>query len=156
MSSRDLEEYLRERGVRFRILVFEGSTATVEEAERQLGVDRSSIVKSMLFVDERGVPVLAIVTGDAMVDEEKLARACGAGRVRKARPRAVRSLTGYDVGALPPVGHKKPLRVIMDYRVLEREVVYGGGGSANALLEISPRDIEALTGAKIADISRER
>ena len=44
----------------------------------------------------------------------------------------------------------------MDYRVLEREVVYGGGGSANALLEISPRDIEALTGAKIADISRER
>ena len=80
MSSRDLEPCSRERGVRFRILEYGGSTATVQEAERRLGIDKSSIVKSILFVDDRGEPVLAIVTGDKMVDEEKLARACGAER----------------------------------------------------------------------------
>ncbi|HDD33745.1 MAG TPA: aminoacyl-tRNA deacylase [Thermofilaceae archaeon] len=119
-----------------------------------LGVDRSRIVKSLLFVDEKGVPVLAIVTGDSMVDEEKLARVLGVKRVRKARPRAVRNITGYEVGALPPVGHKKPVKTVIDVKVMEKDVVYGGGGSVNKLLEISPRDIKKLTGALVADVSR--
>lgn len=154
MPPEDLESYLVERGIKFRIIEFGGSTKTVEDAERMLGVDRSRIVKSLLFVDEKGVPVLAIVTGDSMVDEEKLARVLGVKRVRKARPRAVRNITGYEVGALPPVGHKKPVKTVIDVKVMEKDVVYGGGGSVNKLLEISPRDIKKLTGALVADVSR--
>ena len=78
------------------------------------------------------------------------------GTIRKVSPREVEAATGYGVGALPPVGHKRALRVVIDRAVMEKEFVYGGGGSVNALLEISPRDIEALTRAKIADISRQR
>lgn len=127
---------------------------TVEAAERRLGVDRGRIIKSMLYVDERGIPLLAIVTGDRMVDEKRLAEVCGVERVRRARPRAVKSLTGYEVGALPPLGHKRAIRTIIDREVLELDVVYGGGGAINRLLEISPKDIRRLTGAEVADISR--
>jgi len=154
LTSDDLERYLREGGVDYRILEFEGHTMTVEATERQLGVDRGCIIKSMLYVDERGRPLLAIVTGDRLVDEAKLASVCGVERVRRARPRAVKSLTGYEVGALPPLGHKKPIRTIIDSRVMRLERVYGGGGAINRLLEISPRDIERLTQAEVADISK--
>ncbi|MCD6480532.1 YbaK/EbsC family protein [Candidatus Bathyarchaeota archaeon] len=154
LTHEDLERILREAGVDYRLLEFEGHTMTVEAAERQLGVDRGRIIKSMLYVDDEGRPLLAIVTGDRLVDEVRLAEVCGVERVRRARPKAVRSLTGYEVGALPPLGHRRPIRTIIDSRVMRLEKVYGGGGAINRLLEISPSDIKRLTGAEVADISR--
>lgn len=126
---------------------------TVEHAEKQLRVSRENIIKSMLFVDEKGVPILAIVTGDRKVSEEKLTKICGAQKVKIARPRAVKSLTGYEAGALPPFGHRKPIRTVIDPKVMTFERVYGGGGAINALLEIDPQDIKKLTNAEVADVS---
>ncbi|RLF01871.1 MAG: YbaK/EbsC family protein, partial [Thermoprotei archaeon] len=48
----------------------------------------------------------------------------------------------------------KPVKTVIDVKVMEKDVVYGGGGSVNKLLEISPRDIKKLTGALVADVSR--
>lgn len=152
MSER-LEAYLRERGIEFRILRFEKPTASVEAAEKRLGVDRRKIIKSVLFLDDRGSPVLAIVTGDRKVDVRKLAKACGASFVRIAPPVKVLEVTGYTAGALPPVGHKEPIRTFIDPEVMSREKVYGGGGSINALLEIDPKKILELTGARVAEIA---
>jgi prolyl-tRNA editing enzyme YbaK/EbsC (Cys-tRNA(Pro) deacylase) len=109
----------------------------------------------MLFVDEKGVPIIAIVTGDRKVDEEKLTEVSGAQTVRIARPRAVKSLTGYEAGALPPVGHRKLIRTVIDSKVVTFHKVYGGGGAINALLEIDTQDLKRLTNAEVADISKE-
>ncbi len=65
----------------------------------------------------------------------------------------MKSLTGYEAGALPPVGHKKPIKTIIDSKVMTLEKVFGGGGEINALLEINPIDVKRLTNAKLADIS---
>lgn len=148
-----LEAYIRDNKIDAKIPVFHKSTRTVEDAEKRLGINRERIVKSVLFVDERGVPILAIVSGDRRVSEEKLARACGVGTVRVARPRAVKSLTGYEAGALPPVGHKKRIKTFIDPKVLSFEKVYGGGGAINALLEINPKDMKRLTDAVVVNIS---
>jgi len=148
-----LEAFIREEGVNAKILTFKEQTMTVKSAARQLGVNREKIVKSVLFVDENGVPVLAIVTGDRRVSERKLAVACGAQKVRIARPSSIKHLTGYEAGALPPIGHKKSIRTFIDPKVMSFNKVYGGGGAINALLEISPQDIRRLTNAKVVDIS---
>ncbi len=153
MSRERLETYIRDSKINAKILVFDKPTRTVEDAERQLGVNRERIVKSVLFVDEKGIPLLAMVSGDRKVSEEKLARACGAPRIRVARPKAVKSLTGYEAGALPPIGHKKPIRTFIDPKVLSFEKVYGGGGAIYALLEIDPQDIKRLTKAEVMDVS---
>jgi len=139
--------------VNARILTFKRHTLTVEDAERQLGVSRKRIVKSMLFVDEKGVPMVGIVTGDKKVSEEKLMGAYGGRRVKIARPSAVRSLTGYEVGALPPVGYKRAIRTFIDPKVMTFNKVYGGGGAINALLEIDPQDVKRLANAEVVDIS---
>ncbi len=153
MSREKLETYLRKEGVNARILTFRKHTMTVEDAEKQLGVSRERIIKSMLFVDEKGVPMVGIVTGDKKVSEEKLMEVYGARRVKIARPSEVKSLTGYEVGALPPVGYKRVIRTFVDPKVMTFDKVYGGGGTINALLEIDPRDIKRLTNAEVANIS---
>jgi len=153
MSSEKLEAYLRKEGVNARILMFKKHTMTVEDAEKQLGISRERIIKSMLFVDEKGVPMVGIVTGDKKVSEEKLMKVYGARRIKIARPSAVKSLTGYEVGALPPVGYKKAVRTFIDPKVMTFDKVYGGGGAINALLEIDPQDIKRLTNAEVVDIS---
>jgi len=107
MSFEDLEEYLKKMGVDARFFTFEEQTMTVDAAVSCLGVSRGKIIKSILFIDDAGLPVLGIVTGDKRVSEKKLAMVCGAKRVRRANSAEVKGFTGYDVGAVPPVGHKK-------------------------------------------------
>jgi len=153
MSREKLEAYLRKEGVNARILMFKKHTMTVEDAEKQLGISRERIIKSMLFVDEKGVPIVGIVTGDKKVSEEKIMKVYGARKVKIARPGAVKSLTGYEVGGVPPVGYKKAVRTFIDPKVMTFDKVYGGGGAINALLEIDPRDIKRLTNAEVVDIS---
>lgn len=147
-----LRTFLKNKEVDFRILRFNSKTTTVKEAERALGINRAKIVKTILFVDEKINPILAIVTGNRRVDEKKLARVCGLKSVRKAAPEEVKMFTGYDVGALPPVGHN--ILTVIDEDVLKNDVVYGGGGDVNSLLEIKTRDLKRLTNAIIAKIAR--
>ncbi|MBO3803363.1 MAG: YbaK/EbsC family protein [Candidatus Brockarchaeota archaeon] len=151
--SENLREYLKREGVEARFLKFEEHTMTVEAAEQRLGVSREKIIKSMLFVDDKGSPVLGIVTGDRRVSAKKLAAACGAKKVRRADPDEVKRFTGYDVGAVPPVGHKARIRTFVDRGVMGRSRVIGGGGEVNVLLEIDPNEIKRLAGCEIVDIS---
>ena len=155
MSREDLESYLQNEEVKFRILTFKKHTMTVEDAERQLGVSRERIVKSLLFIDENGTPILGIVTGDRRISDKKLRKAYGARKLKLARPSVVKEITGYEVGALPPIIHGKPIRTFIDPKVMSFDKVYGGGGAVNALLEISPEEIKRLSKAEVADISKE-
>lgn len=65
----------------------------------------------------------------------------------------MKRFTGYDVGAVPPVGHKKPIRTFIDEKVIRFNKVIGGGGEISILLEISPMDIRRLTNGEVKHIS---
>ena len=88
------------------------------------------------------------------VSEKKLTEVCGAKEITFAHPKAVKSFTGYEVGALPPVGHQNLARTFIDPKVMTFDRVYGGGGEINAILEIDPKDIKRLTKAEVLDISK--
>ncbi len=147
-----LEDYLKEHGVDARLIFFEGHVKTVAAAAKRLGVGAERIIKSILFIDDKGGPVLAVVRGDRRVSEYKLARLIGARSVRIATPEETLAHTGYEIGAVPPVGLRPSVRVVIDSEVVRLDRVYGGGGSQNALVEISPADIQRLTGGVVGDI----
>jgi prolyl-tRNA editing enzyme YbaK/EbsC (Cys-tRNA(Pro) deacylase) len=112
MSSEDLEEYLKKMGASARFFRFADHTMTVDAATNRLGMSHEKIIKSMLFIDDAGLPVLGIVTGDKRVSEKKLAKACGAKKIRRANPAEVKEFTGYEIGAIPPVGHKMQIELL--------------------------------------------
>lgn len=153
LSSEYLRKYLEKMGVTARFFRFKEHTITVDAAISRLGVSRNKIIKSMVFVDENGLPVLGIVTGEDRVSEKKLAIACEAKRVKRANPAQVKEFTGYCVGAVPPVGHKAQIKTFIDVKVMFFDRVIGGGGEINQLLEISPAEIRKLAMGEVRDIT---
>jgi prolyl-tRNA editing enzyme YbaK/EbsC (Cys-tRNA(Pro) deacylase) len=77
----------------------------------------------------------------------------GVSKVRIATPEATKELAGFEVGVMPPVAHKSRIMTVIDQKVMSFSKVYGGSGTAEALMEIDPRDIARLTDAKIVEIS---
>lgn len=154
MSTVNLKRYIERLGVNARFLRFEEHTMTVDAAAGRLGIDRERIIKSILFIDNWGRPVLAIVTGDKKVDEKKLAIAYGAKKVARASPAEVKKFTGYEVGAVPPVNDKRQIRTFIDEKVVTFDKVVGGGGEINVLLEIATDDLRRLTNGQIKNIAR--
>ena len=124
----------------------------MEEAAEATGVNKNDVVKSLVFLSNSGEVIIAILRGDTKLDERKLAATINASGVTKATPNKILQETGYLVGGVPPIGHKKPIRTIIDKKVLEKEIVYAGGGSENHLLRISPPDIARVQNAVVADI----
>ncbi|MGC9209452.1 MAG: aminoacyl-tRNA deacylase [Nitrososphaeria archaeon] len=146
-----LEDFLRRSSVSFEI-VHHGHSYRADEASRELGIDLKNIVKTVLFINERGEPLIVVIRGDKRVNQSKLAKALGFRKLRLATPQELLDLTGYQPGALPPVGHKRMIRTIVDRDIMGLEYVYAGGGSVNSSLKISPRDIVRLQNAEVMDL----
>ena len=153
--TQQLETYVRDHDMAAEVLRLGAVTATVEEAARALGVAPEQIIKSLLFSAADGETVLVIAGGTTRVDAKKVTRITGLRRLRLASPEVALAATGYPAGGIPPVGHIRPLRVVLDRTVLDLPVVYGGGGADGALLRIRPTDILRVTNALVADVGRE-
>lgn len=151
LTPKDLEEFLRNKNIAFKIR-FHGETYSAKKASEELGVSLSSIAKSLIFVNEEGNPLLVIVPGDKKVSQSLLAKMLGLKKIRLATAEEVLKFTGYEVGAVPPVGHKETIPVILDETLLAKKVIYAGGGSVDSTLEISPKDIVILVNPKVIKV----
>jgi len=137
LTPQDLESYLTEHQIDGELIFLETPTPTVETAAEAVRVSPDQIVKSLLFIIEEQ-PVLVIASGMGRIDRRMLGSYFGVSRKKTcfADPETVLSLTGYPVGAVPPVGHREKLRVLVDPSVLANDTVYGGGGSETTLLRL--------------------
>jgi prolyl-tRNA editing enzyme YbaK/EbsC (Cys-tRNA(Pro) deacylase) len=153
LSPADLQSFMVEHGIAGEIILLASPTPTVEAAAKAVEADPESIVKTLLFlVDEE--PALAIASGLHLIDRRVIAAQYGVGRkrVKLAEPEAVLRITGYEVGSMPPFGHLQKLTAFLDVRVLDRPLVYAGGGAENALVRIDSREIVRATGARVIDL----
>lgn len=149
----DLQAYMQLNNIPGDILHLEVPTPTVAAAAQAVGTAPDQIVKSILFLVDRH-PVLAVTCGQMIVDQRVLAGLYQVGRkkVKLATPEYVLQKSGYEVGALPPFGHRTPLPTWMDVRVLEQSEVFAGGGAENTLVRLKPDDILRATGAELIDL----
>ncbi|MEM3278212.1 MAG: YbaK/EbsC family protein [Thermoplasmata archaeon] len=123
------------------------SVKTVKDAALKTKVPENQIIKSLLFITPYE-NILVVLCGDSKVSIEKLASVFGTARL--ATEKEVKEITGFETGAVPPIGIK--IRTIMDMEVLEQQFVIGGGGAVNRLLKIEPLKIKECQNAEIMDI----
>jgi prolyl-tRNA editing enzyme YbaK/EbsC (Cys-tRNA(Pro) deacylase) len=119
------------------------------------------IVKSLLFLTQataagESAPsaVVVVANGTNRVDYRRVADWVGVSRrrLRLAGAAEVLALTGYPVGAVPPLGFPRPLRTLVDARVLAQPEVYAGGGALDTLMRITPAEIVRVTGAEVVEV----
>jgi len=115
------------------IVTFDASTHTADDAARAVGVEVARIVKSLVFVTvtEQGPePIICLISGANRVDVGRLAAVVGLPGLRRATAREAHDLTGFPIGGIPPFGHSRPTRVIMDPDLTSFPTVWAAAGTS--------------------------
>jgi prolyl-tRNA editing enzyme YbaK/EbsC (Cys-tRNA(Pro) deacylase) len=147
------------KGVALDVRVSDESAHTAAEAAAAVGVEIGQIVKSLVFVAPDGdglEPVLCLVSGPNRVDLARLAAVVGEPEVRRATANEARELTGFTIGGIPPIGHGRSMRVIMDPDLGRFQVVWAAAGTATAVFPVAPGTLRMLANANVAPICEER
>lgn len=153
LTPSDLQSYIDQRDLKVELIYLNVPTPTVEAAAQAVGTQPGRILKSLLFwIDEE--PIVVIAKGPSRVEQRLLADYFNLGRkrIRLIDAKDVLEITGYPVGAVPPIGHLKTLKILMDQSVLEEQEVYAGGGAENCLMRVSPAHLQVITGATIVNL----
>lgn len=125
---------------------------TAQEAADALGVQLGQIAKSVIFKRKHdGVAVLVVTSGDLRVDVEKVASLTGP--VGRADADFVKAATGFTIGGVSPVGHLTPPVTLIDRELLRFDEIWAAAGHPNGVFKLSPTQLQALTGAPLADVT---
>jgi prolyl-tRNA editing enzyme YbaK/EbsC (Cys-tRNA(Pro) deacylase) len=147
-TAQRLQERLHELGLDVEVQELPDSTRTAPEAAAAVGVDVGQIVKSLVFVDG-DTPVLCLCAGDRRVDTTKLGVS-----VRQARGDEVREATGFAIGGVPPLGHDRSLRTVVDASLRRFETVWCAGGTPKAVFPVGTQAlIDAIPDAEVREVS---
>ena len=147
----------RRAGVAHDVLEYEhdpSSASYGREAVDALGLDASSVFKTLVAdVEGKGL-VCAVVPVAMMLDLKALADALGCRRARMAEQADAERATGYVVGGISPLGQRKQLPVVMDRSALDLQRMHVSAGRRGLELALSPSDFVKLAKAKVAVIAR--
>ena len=129
------------------------STRTAPEAAAAVGCELGAIVKSLVFrASGTHTPVLALVSGDNRADEAALEAALGE-PVERADADWVREATGYAIGGIPPIGHPRPVRTLVDEDLRRFETVWAAAGTPRAVFPVAPFELERATGGEVVTLA---
>jgi prolyl-tRNA editing enzyme YbaK/EbsC (Cys-tRNA(Pro) deacylase) len=135
-----------------RVRILTEPVHTAAAAAEALGVTVGQIANSLVF-DAGGEPLLVLTSGAHRVDTERLATTAGVGRVRRARPEFVREHTGQPIGGVAPLGHRKPVRTLVDRALAAYQEIWAAGGVPQAVFPTTYPELVRITSATPADVA---
>ena len=132
---------------------YKEGTRTSEDAARQLQCDVSHIAKSIVF-QGRELAIIVITSGSNRVDRKKKLKRILGYKPSQATPEYVLEKTGYEVGGVPPFGHLKDTKIIIDEDLFRYDLVWGAGGTADTVFPITPHELKEWSNAEIRDVKQ--
>jgi Cys-tRNA(Pro)/Cys-tRNA(Cys) deacylase len=118
-----------------------------DEAAEKLDVEPARLFKT-LVVSVDGELAVACVPVSAQLDLKALGK-----RAKLADKSQAQKVTGYVSGGTSPLGQRKRLPTHVDASALEHETILVNGGRRGLQLELDPRDLVRLTGARVHPIA---
>jgi Cys-tRNA(Pro)/Cys-tRNA(Cys) deacylase len=122
------------------------------EASEALGIPPKRVFKT-LVADVGGTLTIGVVPVTGQLDLKSLAAAAGGKRAAMAGATAAERATGYVVGGISPLGHRKRLPVVIDSSALRHATVFCSGGRRGLEIELTPADLVKAAAATVADIA---
>lgn len=147
MSLESVKEHLKKWDRDKDIMVFEKSSATVEEAAATIGVEPERIAKTLSFRGEGDKAILVVTAGDAKIDNKKF-RHTFVFKARMLSADEVVEQTGHVIGGVCPFGLANDLDVYLDVSLKRFETVFPACGSINSAIEVTCDELEEYSGAK--------
>ena len=152
-SAQVIQRVLEEKGLECRVVEFPASTRTAVEAAAAIGCEVAQIAKSLIFKTKTSHrPVLVLASGPNRVNEKTIALEVKEDVVR-ADAEVVREVTGFAIGGVPPIGHKKIIGfVFIDEDLLGFEEIWAAAGTPNAVFNLKSEHLVSLSGGKVISI----
>jgi Cys-tRNA(Pro) deacylase len=145
---------LDDLGISYRVLMHEHRAMNVEEAAAERDMTIEQIVKTLLVSRPNRRHVIALVRGDQRLSLKKLARLLGDKVLEMAPPEDVPRITGYQIGAVAPLGLRRSnVPIYVDEKILEEPRVSISAGRHDAGLELATEDLIRAIDGQVADIT---
>ena len=151
-SQKDIIAILEKLNLPLDIREFPQSTKTSKEAAEAIGCEVEQIGKSIVFKGKNtGKAYLVVASGKNRINEKKLEEIVGE-PVEKGTPEFVREKTGFEIGGVPPFGHREKLRTFVDEDLLAFQEIWCAGGTSHTVFRITPQDLLRATGGVIISV----
>lgn len=147
-----LRKYIEVNKVKAQQLFFNESCHTVAEAANALRVAEDEIVKNICLMNEENQLILVVVKGEDRVSTSRVGKVLGIETPRVATPDEILNKTGYLCGGVPSFGFKATY--IIDSKVMDKEVIYTGGGSENAMARITTKELQKANNGMVVRVRR--
>jgi len=139
-------------GITTKIVEFSASTRTAQEAADAIGCTVAQIVKSLIFCTrEANQPILVLTSGVNRVNEKTIEQLVGE-RIKKADADFVRTVTGFAIGGVPPVGHTQKIMTFIDEDLLQYDQVWAAAGTPYTVFCLNSSDLARITDGTVACI----
>ena len=148
---RRVKEVLKAFDNSLNIVVLDKSARTAKDAASSLKCEIGAIVKSLLFKTENSF-ILALIAGDKKCSLKKLKKIMNKKDVSMANPEEVKTQTGYTIGGVSPVGHLKPIMILIDISLERFKCLYAAAGHPNCILKINFFDLQKITNGQLKEI----
>lgn len=146
MSFVKAKEYLQKYELENRIMEFDVSSATVEEAAKAINCKEEEIVKTLSFI-VNDKPMLIAVAGDSKIDNSKF-KAEFHTKAKMIPFDSVEELIGHAVGGVCPFGINENVDVYLDNSLKRFTTVYPACGSSNSAVKLTLDELEKTSNYK--------
>jgi prolyl-tRNA editing enzyme YbaK/EbsC (Cys-tRNA(Pro) deacylase) len=151
-SAQKVQDQIKSLGFGYTVIEHAESTRTAQEAAERAGCELGQIVKSLIFKGKlTGKPILVLTSGANRVDEKRISGYAGEA-IGRADADFVRTVTGFAIGGVPPIGHPRKLETYLDEDFLQYETIWAAAGTPNAIFELKTVDLQKMTGAKVVRV----
>lgn len=153
-SAQKIQNLLNELGYDYTVVEHAESTRTAQEAADRAGCELAQIVKSLIFRGKTsGKPILVLTSGANRVDEKRISGYAGES-IARADADFVRSVTGFAIGGVPPIGHtlREPMETYLDEDFLPFKTIWAAAGTPNAIFELKTEDLQKMTNGIVTKV----
>ena len=151
-SAQKIQDQLESLGFDYTVIEHAESTRTAQEAADRAGCELGQIVKSLIFKGkESGKPILVLTSGANRVDEKRISEYAGEA-IGRADADFVRTVTGFAIGGVPPIGHTQRMETYLDEDFLQYRTIWAAAGTPNAIFELKTDDLQKMTGGNIVRV----
>ncbi|MGE4509873.1 MAG: YbaK/EbsC family protein, partial [Sulfurimonadaceae bacterium] len=95
---------------------------------------------------------VGVVPVSSKLSLKAMAKALDTKKVTMADAKDVQIATGYVLGGVSPLGQKKRLQIIIDTSAKNYETIFVSAGKRGLEVELSPDDLQELSGAVFESI----
>jgi prolyl-tRNA editing enzyme YbaK/EbsC (Cys-tRNA(Pro) deacylase) len=151
-SAQKVQDQIKSLGFDYTVIEHAESTRTAQEAAERAGCELGQIVKSLIFKGkDSGKPILVLTSGANRVDEKRISQYAGEA-IGRADADFVRTVTGFAIGGVPPVGHLQKMETYLDEDFLQYETIWAAAGTPNAIFELKTSDLQKMTDATVVGV----